>query len=304
MNMLHVRYAVEVANTGSINAASKKLIVAQPNISRSIKELEESLGIIIFNRNAKGMTLTPEGEEFIRESKKILKDIDHLDNIYKNGIFDEKKFFAVSVPKSGYISEAFAIFASKNKNITNFVYRETGTIATIKNVISNDFKLGIIRYHAKYDEYYKNILDEHDLYYELISEFEYKLITSKDSPVAHINNTDELKNYTELCHADPLVMSLEEREYYHYEFTPAAKTHVNVFERGSAFEFLAINEESFMWSAPIPKAVLDRNNLVQIDLPTADQVFKDILIYKNDYALSSYDKEFITELCNSKRKNF
>lgn len=306
MNMLHVRYAVEVANTGSINAASKKLIAAQPNISRSIKELEESLGIVIFNRNAKGMTLTAEGENFIKECKRILSEIDQLDNTYKNGLYDEKRIFAVSAPKSGYISEAFAVFASKNTSISNFVYREAGAITTVKNVVSGDFKLGIIRYPAKHDVYYKDLLDEQDLYYELVSEFQYKLIMHKDSPIVNCIDSDMslLNSYTEICHADPLIMNLKEDEYAHHEFTPLAKRHINVFERASAFEFLTINKNAFMWSAPMPKDILNRNNLLQIDVPGDNQVFKDILIYKNDYALSSYDKEFITELCNSKRKNF
>ena len=66
MNILHMKYAVEVAVCGSLAKASEKLLIAVPNISRSIKELEADLGISIFERTAKGMSLTPEGEEFIR----------------------------------------------------------------------------------------------------------------------------------------------------------------------------------------------------------------------------------------------
>ena len=65
MNILHMKYAVEVAKAGSINKASENLLIAQPNLSRSIKELETDLGISIFDRSAKGMVLTPDGEEFI-----------------------------------------------------------------------------------------------------------------------------------------------------------------------------------------------------------------------------------------------
>lgn len=62
MNLVHLKYAVEVAETGSINKASEKLYVSQPNLSRAIKELEASLGVTIFDRSAKGMVLTPDGE--------------------------------------------------------------------------------------------------------------------------------------------------------------------------------------------------------------------------------------------------
>ena len=62
MNILHMKYAVEVAKVGSLNKAAESLYVALPNISRSIKELEADLGITVFDRTAKGMVLTPEGE--------------------------------------------------------------------------------------------------------------------------------------------------------------------------------------------------------------------------------------------------
>ena len=62
MNILHIKYAVEVARLGSLNKAAETLLIAQPNISRSIKELEGDLGITIFNRSAKGIVLTPEGD--------------------------------------------------------------------------------------------------------------------------------------------------------------------------------------------------------------------------------------------------
>ena len=62
MNLVHLKYAVEVAETGSINKASEKLYVSQPNLSRAIKELEASLGVTRFDRSAKGMVLTPDGE--------------------------------------------------------------------------------------------------------------------------------------------------------------------------------------------------------------------------------------------------
>ena len=72
MNVLHMKYAVEIANAGSINKASEQLFIAQPNLSRAIKELESDLGITIFERSSKGIKTTPEGEEFIGYAKTIL----------------------------------------------------------------------------------------------------------------------------------------------------------------------------------------------------------------------------------------
>ena len=86
LNILHLRYAVEVAKEGSINKASDRLLVAQPNLSRSIKELEADLGITIFDRSPRGMFLTPQGEQFINHAKSVLARIDEVEQIYKVGL--------------------------------------------------------------------------------------------------------------------------------------------------------------------------------------------------------------------------
>ena len=111
MNILHMKYAVEIAKVGSINKASETLLMAQPNLSRSIKELEADLGITIFDRTSKGMLLTPEGEEFIGYAKNILRQLDVIEKMYKSGIPAKQKF-SISVPRVSYISNAFARFSN------------------------------------------------------------------------------------------------------------------------------------------------------------------------------------------------
>ena len=110
MNILHMKYAVEVAKAGSLNKAAENLLIAAPNVSRSIKELEADIGISIFERTAKGMELTPEGEEFINYAKGILNQIEEVENFYKKGS-SKKQQFSISVPRACYISEAFSQFS-------------------------------------------------------------------------------------------------------------------------------------------------------------------------------------------------
>ena len=52
MNIAHLKYAVEVEKTASITKAAENLFMGQPNLSRGIKELEETLGVKIFKRTA------------------------------------------------------------------------------------------------------------------------------------------------------------------------------------------------------------------------------------------------------------
>ena len=210
MNILHMKYAVEVAKLGSLNKAAEALLIAQPNISRSIKELEADLGISIFNRSVKGMELTPEGEEFIGYAQSILKQIDEVEMAYKQGS-PKKQKFSISVPRACYISDAFAEFSKcLSDDPAEIFYKETNSQRTINNVLNNDYQLDIIRYAENYDKYFKAMLEEKGLAYEMVAEFTYVLIMSRDNPLSEKDEItfDALVPYIEIAHADPYVPSL------------------------------------------------------------------------------------------------
>lgn len=304
MNILHMKYAVEVAKLGSLNKAAETLIIAQPNISRSIKELEADLGITIFNRSSKGMVLTPEGEEFIRYAKSILKQIDEVELMYKQGA-PKKQKFSISVPRACYISDAFAEFSKCiSEDPAELFYKETNSQRTINNVINNDYKLGIIRYAENYDKYFKTMLEEKGLTYEMIAEFTYVLIMSRDNPLASKDTItfDDLPPYIEIAHADPYVPSLPLSRVVKDELPDNIDRRIFIFERASQFDLLSENTETFMWVSPASQKILDRYNLIQKKCVDNKKIYKDVLIYKDDYRLTPLDKQFITELCESKRK--
>ena len=307
MNLMHIKYAVEVANEGSINKAAEKLYVGQPNLSRAIKELEASLGVKIFERSAKGMGLTSDGETFIRYAKTILRQVDEVESIF-NGSGSVKKRFSISVPRASYISDAFARFSHSltNEAEAEIIYKETNSLRAIKNILHEDYKLGIIRYAENYDKYFKTMLDEKDMQYEMITEFSYVLAMSRDNPLASAEKItfDALKDYIEIAHADPYVPSLPLSQGRKEELPDNIGRRIFVFERASQFELLSENPETFMWVSPIPQKLLDRYDLVQIPCEENKKIYKDILIYKRDYKLTVLDKAFIDELCKSKREMF
>lgn len=304
MNILHMKYAVEVANAGSLSKAAEKLLIAQPNISRSIKELEAHLGIAIFDRTAKGMILTPQGEEFIGYAKGILKQIDDVEKIYTSN-HPKKQHFSISVPRASYIAEAFIQFSkSLGKGQAEIFYKETNSQRTIRNILNSDYKLGIIRYSENYDRYFKEMLDEKGLVYELITEFKYRIVTSRNSPLAKKENVtyDDLTEFIEIAHADPYVPSLPLSKVVKEELPDNIDRRIYIFERASQFGLLSENSETFMWTSLVPQKYLDRYDLVAVNCEENKKMYKDVLIYRDGYRLSELDKCFITELCNAKRQ--
>ncbi len=305
MNIVHLKYAVEVEKCGSINKAAEALFVGQPNLSRAIKELEASLGITIFERSARGMEITPEGETFLRYAKSILKQIDDVEAMYKSNSHSKLRF-SISVPRASYISEAFSCFTSGLNPDTEaeLFYKETNALRAIKNILQEDYKLGIIRYADNYDKYYKSMLEEKGLQYEMITEFHYVLAMSKDSTLADIDEIsfDDLTSYTEIAHADPYVPSLPFSAVKKEELKTNSKQRIFVFERASQFDLLSENKNTYMWVSPMPEKLLARYGLIQKKCRQNQKIYKDVMIYKKDYRLTELDNKFISALCEAKRK--
>lgn len=298
MNMLHVKYAVEVANTGSLNKAAESLLVAQPNLSRSIKALEADLGISIFARSAKGMELTPEGMEFIGYAKKLLSEINAVEGLYKSGIPIRKRF-SISVPRSCYIAEAFAQFSKEiGKDPIEIFYKETNSSRAIKNILESDYKLGIIRFAEKYDTQFRQMLEEKGLAYEVVTKFHYVLLMSKKSPLCRKKEIrfSDLTPYIEIAHGDPYVPSMSTAQVRKDELPDNIDRRIYVFERSGQFDLLSANDETFMWVSPVPDRFLKGYGLVQRPSPDNQKIYKDVLIYRKDYRLTDLDLRFIHEL--------
>ncbi len=305
MNIQHMKYAVVVAETNSINKAAEKLFVGQPNLSRAIKELETSLGITIFERKAKGMFLTADGEIFVRYAKNILKQIEEVEEIFDKGTF-KKQRFSLSVPRASYIADAFSNFSLKIGNFdkTELLYSETDAMTTLKNVSQENYKLGIIRYAEGLDRYYKTVIDTKGLSCELVNKFEYVLVMNKNCPLAKQNAifAESLTSFTEITHSDPFVPFVPFTESRKEEKIDGINRKIYVFERASQFEILQKNPSTFMWVSPIPQNMLDTYGLVQRKCVDNARFFKDMLIYKKEYKMSELDKIFVDELAKSKQK--
>jgi len=299
-----VKYAAEVARLGSLNKAAESLMIAQPNISRSIKELEADLGITIFQRSAKGMVLTPDGEEFMDYARDILHRIDKIEQSYRDGSHKKRKF-SISVPRACYISAAMAEFSKTIGDApVEIYYKETNSKKTIKKLVDNEYKLGIIRYSESYDKYYKSMLEEKGLAYELVAEFSYVLIMSRENPLAAKDKItyDDLSSFIEIAHADPYVPSLSMSKVFREELPDNIGQRIFVFERASQFDLLSQNPRTFMWVSSASEEILDRYNLVQRVCEGPRKIYKDVLIYHKGYRLTKLDKDFITALCTARRK--
>ena len=105
MTLQQLKYALTIADCGSMNEAAKQLFLSQPSLSETIKELENEIGLDIFLRSNRGIVITPEGEEFLSYAKQVIDQYELLQSKYieKN----IKKKFSVSTQHYTFAVKAF-----------------------------------------------------------------------------------------------------------------------------------------------------------------------------------------------------
>ncbi len=287
MNLLHVRYAVEIARAGSVNRASELLLIAQPNLSRSVKELEADLGITIFDRSTKGMLLTPEGQEFISHAKKILEQIDELEGLYTAGRGRRQRLSAAAFG-ADYISSALAeLTASVSEHKADIYYEEANAENILRELCSSTIKLGVIRHEKKHVGIFESVLRSKGLTYEMLCEHPCVILASKDSDL--FGNTDitpsDLSLKTEIHGAEHFIPPSSDKTEHE------TGRHIFIGSRASRLEVLRKDPNTYMYTPAVSDEILTRYSLRQA-FCTDDRIYSDALVYRKDHRLTSLDKRF------------
>ena len=75
MTLQQINYVLKVASVGSMNKAAEELYISQPTLTSAIRDVEKEIGIVIFSRNNRGVSLTVEGAEFLEKAPKLSRPI-------------------------------------------------------------------------------------------------------------------------------------------------------------------------------------------------------------------------------------
>ena len=301
-NLLQLKYAVEVEKTGSISKAAENLYMNQPNLSKSIRELEDDIGIAIFDRTAKGVVPTEKGREFLGYARNILSQIAEMEALYRPT--DDKKIrFDLCAPRASYVSQALTeVILSLGPDADYSIdYREAGAMRTIKQVANGVNQLGVIRYQTIYEPNYLSALSERSLVSEPVWSFSCVTILAKKNPIAaqaQVTHRD-LSDCTEVLYGDGSIPALPVNQARELAQAIEAKNTITVYERASQLELISRLGSAYAISSPAPQEVLDRFDLVQRKVDFPGNVYRDVLIYRAGYHLSRLDRLLVEKLRES-----
>lgn len=144
MTVQQLRYVLTIAEMGSLNKAAEVLYVSQPSLTSAVRELEDELGITLFNRGARGVTVTNDGAEFIPYARDAVAQFDRVIDKYAGGGKVKKKF-GISTQHYSFAVKSFVEMVKRfDTEEYEFAIRETKTREVIDDVATGVSEIGIL----------------------------------------------------------------------------------------------------------------------------------------------------------------
>lgn len=197
MTITQLRYVIAVASTSSMNEAAKQLFISQPSLSSSIKDLEQEIGIEIFIRSNRGISVSPKGEEFLGYAKQVVEQYELIENKYITGE-NQKKHFSVSAQHYAFAVDAFAKMVNQfGMDEYEFAFYETRTYDVISDVKNFKSEIGILYINDFNRKVLEKLFIESGLEFHPIIDCEAYVYMWKGHPLADrdIISVEELADY-------------------------------------------------------------------------------------------------------------
>lgn len=307
MTLQQLRYIIEIVNSGSMSAASEKLFLTQPSLSMKVKELEQELGIEIFLRTNRGISLTNDGVEFLAYARQVVEQVDLLESRYHTKK-PSRRIFSVSTQHYAFSVNAFVNLVKEyNHNEYEFTLRETKTHEIIEDVKEFRSEIGVLFLSSFNQKVIKKNLRESGLVFHPLFEAKAHVFISKNNPLAQ-NRQVTLKDLQEYpC------LSFEQGQYnsaYYSEELLSNVCHpknIMVSDRATLFNLL-IGLNGYTISTGILSEDLNGKDIVSVPLNVEERMTVGYIVHKNiglsKIALSYIEKlqHYIFQQLNEKMK--
>ena len=227
MTLQQLRYAVTIAEKKSMNKAAQELFVTQPSLSNMMKELEKEIHIEIFERTNRGISVTPEGEEFLGYARQMLEHYQLIEEKYVDAVA-RKKRFSVSMQHYTFAVEAFMEMAREfGMDEYEFAIHETKTSEVIHNVQNNRSEIGVLYRNEFNGKFMDKLLKEKDLEFIPLFTCNIYAYMSKENPLSAKKKVTfrDLEEYPNLTfeQGDNNSMYFAEEVLSNYEYKQTVK---------------------------------------------------------------------------------
>lgn len=291
MKLQQLRYVVKVAECGSITEASRRLFVSQPSITASIRDLENEMGVHIFERTNKGVIVSEEGETFLGYARQVLDQADLLEGKYK-GTSEQVPHFSVSCQHYSFAVNAFVdVIREFDAARYDFTLREEQTHEIIEDVAHMKSELGILYLSEHNREVIERMLAANELVFEGLFCATPHVFVCADHPLADHASVilEDLEDYPFLSYEQGSYNSF----YYSEELTSTFERRKNIRVRDRATLFnLVMGLNGYTVCSGVISHELNGPGIISIPLDVDEYMEIGIITRKNT-TLTRYGQAYI-----------
>ncbi len=295
MTILQLKYVISIANSKSLREAASRLFVSQPALSTAIRELEEELGIRLFERTNKGIRLTDQGNEFLAYAKEAVSRYELIEDRYLDQD-KEKIHFSVSMQHYVFAVHAF-INVTKEADPEKYVFsvHETRTDEVLNNVRSLKSEVGVISFSRSNEKVMKKLFREYQLEFTPLLTRETFVYVWKDHPQAHKKelSLEDMKNYPCISfdQSSESEFYLTEEALGDHEFDKLIKTN----DRATSAELMAALNGYSIGTGIMINSLTLKEGFVSIKLKEEDPLTIGYIVRSN-HSLSGIAQRYVEEL--------
>jgi DNA-binding transcriptional LysR family regulator len=299
MTIQQLFYIITISEKGSLNKAAESLYISQPSLSSAVKELEKEVGITIFNRGGRGVTLTNDGIEFLSYARQLYQQYETIKDKYGDGAKRKKKF-GVSTQHYSFAVKCFVEMVKKyNIDDYEFAIRETKTKDVINDVWTMKSEIGILHLSDFNRKFIIKLLNENDLEFHKLIEANAYVYLYKNHPLANKKSIsfEELRDYPCLFfeQGDDSSFYFNEEILSTMEYPKIIHTN----DRSSNLN-LMVGLNAYTLCSGIICEELNGDDYLAVpfksDKETPNSIMEIGYITKNNTVLSTMGKEFIEEM--------
>ena len=294
MRIQQLHYIVKIVETGSMNEAAKQLFITQPSLSNAVRDLEREMGIKIFIRNPKGITLTKDGVEFLSYARQILEQTALLEERYKSKDTN-RELFSVSSQHYAFVVNAFvSLLKGADMSRYELFLRETRTYEIIDDVKNFRSEIGVLFLNSYNRDVLTKMFDDNRLTYTSLFQAHPHIFVSQDNPLANrdIVTMKDLEDFPYLSYDQGIHNSFYFSEEIFSQISH--KKSIVVSDRATLFNLL-IGLDGYTIATGILNSNLNGDNIVSIPLDVEDMI--DIVYIRHEKAnLSKMGEHFIDYL--------
>ncbi|AMB99481.1 LysR family transcriptional regulator [Aerococcus urinaehominis] len=291
MRIEDLAYFRKMAEVGSITQAAQALFISQPSLSNAMQKLEEELGLTLFIRSQKGISLTETGEEFLQYANQVLEQFDLLQRRY-SGQAHRQQIFKVATHHYAFVVDAFARLLKRYED-TDYQASlwELRTWEVLDEVINLKSEIGVI-YRSNYNQrIIDKALKDNNLSFHSLIKTRPHVFIYRDHPLANQAQVtfEDLAAYPRLNFEQGQHNSFYYWEEVHAEYD-SPKT-ITVSDRATIFN-LMIGLNGYTISSGIINEDLNGPNIIAVPL-VSDEVIEIGYITNNFHQLNPIAEEFI-----------